>query len=112
MIYIASPYSHPSSQVRYMRFLDAREYAVKLMRNNLVCFSPIVYGHQFAVSFDFDHVHEAWLDFNQKMLYAASHVHVLQLDGWEQSKGVQAEIAFAKLHGIPFLLVPGNIING
>lgn len=108
MIYLASPYSDPSSLVRYDRFLRTREYVWECIAAGESIFSPIVYCHQFV------HTHSAgtdaatWEQFNRGMILASSLVRVLQLPGWDRSVGVQAEIALSQTEGIPLEYAPHN----
>lgn len=92
MIYIASPYSHPDPAVRERRYYQALDYAQSLMVADYTCFSPIVYGHQFATAFNFPGDHETWKKFNAHMLRTATEIHVLQIPGWEESKGIEWEL--------------------
>ena len=101
MIYIASPYSDPSDAMQYERFLLARNYAVSLMNSGFICFSPIAYGRQFQKQYDMGGDFETWLEFNNKMMHASSYIHVLMLPGWDKSRGVAYEIAFATRNSIP-----------
>lgn len=107
MIYVASPYSHPDPEVRKGRYLMAMRYAMQLMVvEKVVAFSPIAYGHQFAAVFACDYDYKTWQDFNDHMLGNSTEMHVLAFPGWEESKGVMHEIAFAAERGIPQKIIP------
>lgn len=101
MIYIASPYSHPEPEIRSKRFYIALYYAGALKKEGIVCFSPIVYGHHFALHNWTDTDHESWLDFNNKMMDMADEIHMLQINGWRESRGMQYEAAYAMENDIP-----------
>jgi hypothetical protein len=110
MIYIASPYSHPDPMVRERRFKAVREVVARLILDDHVAFSPIVYSHQFAHSHGTDW--DVWREFDTRMIDAASELWVLQLDGWSDSVGVQAEMVHAKKLGKPVrFLDPRTIPN-
>jgi len=98
--YIASPYSHQSVVVRQQRFEQARRFTDWAMRQGHVAFSPIVYAHQFAVEYNHGTDFRYWLDFNEHMLLVSDALWLLKLDGWEESRGVAHEIAFAEKNGI------------
>lgn len=105
MIYIASPYSDPNSDVRHARYIAAMEYAAHLTRNSITAFSPIVYGHSMALHYNLGLSAEYWKHFNNHMLINSTYVHVLKLSGWIESLGVKHEIALAKNLHIPVMYV-------
>lgn len=100
MIYLASPYSHLSSAIRYARFLAARDYTWRCMQLGEIIFSPIAYGHQFAQAYGASAAAVDWQALNESMILGSHAVRVLRLEGWEKSAGVDMEIRFAKTHGI------------
>lgn len=101
MIYIASPYSHTDRAVRQQRYEKVFRYTANLKMQGVVCFSPIVYGHQFHEAGHMPINFEAWQAFNDHMLLAATSMHVLRLPGFDTSAGVKHEVVFADRHGIP-----------
>lgn len=100
MIYLASPYSHPDPWVRELRFVAASRAAAELIRQGQVVFSPIVHSHPIArwgLPLDWGF----WERFDRKFLEVCDAVVVLMLPEWEDSQGVQAEIAAARALGKP-----------
>lgn len=103
--YLACPYSHHSSDVRLMRFDMACRAAAKLMREGKTVFSPISHSHPVAaylpeellLSWPF------WKAQDFPLLDLADELVVLTLPGWEESRGVKAEIERAKYWNIPIL---------
>lgn len=95
MIYIASPFTHANKQIEYARYNKACKYVHYLMATVLehAPFSPIVYGYPLHHMFNLPGDFEAWQRFNTDMLAHADEMHVLMLEGWEKSKGVQWEIS-------------------
>lgn len=100
MIYLAGPYSHPNAEVRHKRYEALTAKAAELMLEEFVVFSPITHGHAVAEAHDLPTDFEWWESQCLGMLRHASKLLVLTLDGWEQSKGVTAEIVFAREIGI------------
>jgi nucleoside 2-deoxyribosyltransferase len=93
-VYLAAPFSHPDPAVRKVRFDAACQTAAALIRSGIHVFSPLshscaiaLYGLPTAWSF--------WESFDRRMLAACDELVVLQLDGWRESRGVQAEIDLA-----------------
>lgn len=112
MIYTASPYSHPDPLVRKTRFLLAERFVIhQLETQNLIIFSPIVYGHRLATEFGVDTSAQFWHVFNTNMLRRAECMFLLKLDGWEESKGVQLEIKMANILLVPIVEFDANFNN-
>lgn len=106
MIYVASPYTSEDRTVLSRRFICVREYTAHLMASGQVCFSPIVYGHQFVRDFEGPMDFLSWQAFNDRILtLACSSVHVLKLSGWENSRGIAHELNLAKKHHLPITYV-------
>jgi hypothetical protein len=71
-----------------------------MLREGKVAFSPIAFGHPLTAlglptGWDF------WRPFNTECLMRCDELHVLLFDRWDQSKGVQTEIAIARMLGKP-----------
>jgi hypothetical protein len=104
MIYLASPYTHPDPAVREARFRAACRQAAEMFRCGIPVFSPIAYSHAIAehglpLEWDF------WERFDRAFLDVCTEVWVLTLDGWRESRGVQAEIVLARQMGKPVSFV-------
>ena len=100
MIYLASPYSHPDTDVRQERFDAACRAAAALLRQGKTTFSPIAHSHvlcRYGLPLDW----EFWRQHDLQYLAACTEVVVLMLDGWAESVGVQAEIKIARELGKP-----------
>lgn len=105
MIYLASPYWHPDPAVRQARFHAACRQAAEMLRCGITVFSPVVYFHQLATDYALPLVETFWRALNRQILTASDEVWVLKLDGWEKSRGLQAEIKMAKQLGKPVMLI-------
>lgn len=108
MIYIASPFSHPEKSVEEARYHNVLDYTAHLIQQKIVAFSPIVHCYGMHLKHKLPGDARYWKRFNEEMLVHAHLLHVLKLDGWETSKGVQAEIQFAKYKKIPIIHIEGN----
>ena len=100
MIYVAAPYSDLDPAVRECRFREVNRAAAALMRAGHCVFSPISHGHpicQYGVPGDWTR----WESLDQRMLRQCEEVVVLTLDGWKESRGVQAELAIAAALDLP-----------
>lgn len=99
MIYLASPYSHPDADVRWMRFEMACTAAANLMGRGEIVFSPIAHSHSLATIGSLPTDWDYWEKVDRHFIEVCDSVWVLMLDGWEESKGVHAEIAIAESLG-------------
>lgn len=105
MIYLASPYSHPDPEVRQARYLGATAYVNYLMDQQKAVFSPIVYGHIFAVAYEHSIDAASHRRLNTWALNHSSIIHVLMLEGWKSSKGIVEEVFLAKFNNLPILYI-------
>lgn len=100
-VYIASPYSSKDRTIRIQRYRAAMQFVawwLKTDHSPLVPFSPIVYCHEMAETFDLPTDAAFWKQFNEAIMLHSPEIYVLRLPGWEDSKGVMAELAWAKEH--------------
>lgn len=112
MIFISSPYSHPDPTIRKTRYRLACDFVVHLMNSeNLIAFSPIVYGHELSSIYSVPTDAQFWLAFNTNMLRRCEAMFELQLTGWEDSKGMHLERNIARMLGIPHVEYDSNFNN-
>ncbi len=103
MIYLASPYAHPDPAVMQERFHKVAELTATLIKQGAVIYSPIAHNHYLACNFDMPRTWDFWQLLDLPMLDLAEQLDVYMLDGWEQSKGLAAEIVHATATGKPIL---------
>lgn len=101
MAYLASPHSHPDAQVREDRYRAVCRAAAWMFRHGLWVYAPIAHTHQIAIDGEFPADFDAWREYDRHMLSLCDRLCVLKLDGWKESKGVQAEIAMASEFHLP-----------
>lgn len=92
MIYLASPYSHPSESMRQSRYEEAVKALSWLWQNRITAFSPIVYTHKIAIELQLPFMAIDWLDFNDRIMSVCDEMYVLQLSGWKESLGIKGEL--------------------
>lgn len=92
MIYLASPYTHKSFTVMHDRYLETKAFVATHIKRDKLLFSPIVYCHEMARRYNMPTDADFWWNFNRGFLLRAHSLWVLQIDGWQKSKGVRQEI--------------------
>ena len=117
LIYLASPYAHPSAEVREARLEAARYVCGRMVDRGRIVMSPLVYLGELAGKGV--HPPQGWYAFDLQLLARCDELVVLQLPGWEDSKGVLVEIAGAQTKGMPVRLMsleqaelPEEILRG
>ena len=110
LIYLASPYSHPSKDVVTKRFNDVCVACAKLMKMGIHIYSPIAHTHPVAMVGELPTSWDYWKVYDTKMLSACDELWVLTLDGWEESKGIAGEIEIMKEFNKPIWHISPNHI--
>jgi hypothetical protein len=101
LIYLASPYSHPEDSVRRENYLIVTKIAADLVYRGYVAISPITYGHMLLEHAKMPTDWEFWENFCITLLEKCEKIIVCNnMVGWDKSRGVSAEIEFAKNNGI------------
>lgn len=102
-VYLAAPYTHANPAVRELRYQMTNAFAARLMTAGYAVFSPISQSHDLAryLAPELLLDHAFWMRMDLPLLRSARMLLVLKLAGWEESRGVDAEIAFAREHHIP-----------
>ena len=100
IIYLACPYRHEDPFVQRKRCAGAHYVAAQLFLEGKYLFSPLTHN-ELLIDIIQDKVPgERWLQFDLALLAICKKLYILKMQGWEKSKGVAREIAFAKDHGI------------
>ena len=110
MIYLASPYSHPDRHVSERRFELACRATAQLIRCGHATFSPIAHSHP-LVRFGLPTDWEFWQQCDREHMRCCHQVVVLTLDGWRESRGVQAEIDLAIDMDLPIRYLSPEMIS-
>lgn len=103
--YLMTPYSHKSLAVCTQRVVVADAYAAKLMEQGEIIFSPITHGHRIEPHMSRKGSQEFWMRQCIAMLKKSNHAYLLPQAGWQESAGVQQELAFCKAAGIPVTVI-------
>ena len=101
IIYLASPYSHPEEVIRKARDNAAKKAAGDLMRSGVTVFSPIAHSHGIAEAAGIPYDWPGWIKHDLEILRVCQQLWILQLPGWEESRGIKAEVEAALKRGMP-----------
>lgn len=111
MIYLASPYTHKDPRVEHARYLATMAACASYMMNGEHVYSPIVHWHNCANIYELPTDADFWKEHNMHMLAKADSLHILRLDGYLKSKGLQAELEEAKRLGIEVMATSRDTLH-
>ena len=101
MNYLAGPYTHKREDVRHLRYLILSQISHFLLDEGTFVFSPITHGHAIEMSKGGKPIdYTRWIIHGLDMLSKCEIMYVAQIPGWEESKGVQMELDFARLNNM------------
>lgn len=98
--YLSCPYFDPNPSIKEIRHIIVTRVAFELMSQGIMVYSPLTHN----LPIDQLGIHGTWVtwkDFDHTMLSRCDRMIVLKLPGWENSKGVEAEIIRAKELELP-----------
>lgn len=104
-IYLASPYSDPDPQVREQRCQDVQEIAAIFLRAGVPVHCPIAQNHFIAIRHGLPGGWDFWEQVDAPLVACSCLFVAVLLAGWEQSRGLLAEVAIAQAEGIPIVSV-------
>ena len=102
LIYLACPYTHKDPAVREARFKAVSKKTAEFLRNGINVFSPITHSHP-LVEYELPVEWSFWEKYDKAFLDVCDRLFVYMLDGWEESKGVRAEIEYMIEQGKPII---------
>ena len=98
--YIASPYGDEDADLMQRRFDQVCATAARLMREGLSVLSPIAHSHPIA-QYGLPKGWDYWQEIDLMLLKRCDGLIVVMIEGWDDSRGVLAEIDWAAEHGMP-----------
>lgn len=112
MIFISAPYSHVDKAVTEARLKQVANYCANLIRSGKTAVSPLLYGHTILQYVNIGSDYVSWRKFCVEVLSNCIEMHVLKIEGWQESTGVADEIATANSTYIPVVYIePGVTFN-
>ena len=89
-----------------IRFSQRKRREIKNDLLSKPVYSPIVSNHEVAKHHDLPKDWAYWEKIDFMFIDACQELWVLMMEGWEESKGVQAEIKYAQARDIPIKYIP------
>lgn len=106
--YLGCPYNHNDKAVMERRYRLVNYYLTHFHKLGKLVYSPLTHNipmHKLGIEQTWDW----WQTFDIAMLSRCNELIVLQLDGWQQSRGLTAEIDYASEHNIPIIYCEPDI---
>ena len=97
MIYLAIPYTG----IEETSFKVATAITGQLMKRGDVVFSPITHSHEVAKITELPTDWDFWERVDREFIIKCDRLLVVGIEGWKESKGVQAEIDTALRYEMP-----------
>ena|SRR5882672_2424350 len=99
--YLAAPYSSIHIHIRDRRYHQIAFVAAQLIKRGEIIYSPITSCHHLANDYNLPIEADYWLRQDLEFLRHCGKMYVLQLEGWEDSEGVESEIVYTTDRNIP-----------
>jgi hypothetical protein len=101
LYYLGTPYGHDLAEVREARYRENVEALTELLHQGINVFSPVVHHHPVACLRDLGRDFSFWQTQDFAFLHRSDALIVLTLPGWQESKGLAAEVEEARRLGLP-----------
>ncbi len=98
--YLAAPYTHPNPEVRDWRVRAVTKMTYQLFKAGRLIYSPLTHNieiDKLGIFGDF----KTWLSFDHGMLSRLDGLIIFKIPGWNESKGLKAELEFAQSLKLP-----------
>ena len=102
--YIANPYSHPIPEIMQARLACVAAVLHRYTGEGKPAFAPVYYTQQMQENGAYPP--QGWYHYDLSFLAVCESMTLLCIPGFQESSGVQLEIAAANMAGIPVIEVP------
>jgi hypothetical protein len=100
LVYLATPYSDSDPAVVEQRVANFCKMSAHLIQTGIFTISPIL-NHLILGYAPLPNTWEYWKNFSETLLQKCDKMIVLQMDGWDTSTGVIAELELCDKYNIP-----------
>jgi hypothetical protein len=105
LTYLASPYTDNDPAVMKDRYIQVTKCAANLIQKGIRVYSPLTHSVPMVIHGDLPDEWDFWSSHDKAFIEHCNQMFVLTLPGWTKSKGVQAEIDYARPLGIKIFLI-------
>jgi hypothetical protein len=105
IIFVILPYRDVNPDVISYRVSMAEKYCAKLMVQGDFPLCITSFGHYLCEHYDLPKEWDYWAQYCREMIRIAKEVHLLKLEGWDTSEGIQEEIKLLKMTQKPLIQV-------
>jgi Domain of unknown function (DUF1937). len=95
LVYLSIPYSDKSKLVVRRRMEVFNQITLKLLSMGVHVVSPMLVEHLLTDT-DIEITYDRWSEYCETMMNSCDELWVIQVEGWDKSTGVKAEIEYAK----------------
>jgi hypothetical protein len=95
--------------LREFRYQKAMLYTAEFTKKGEVVFSPILHSHPLALKHMIPGDFKFWEKIDFAFIDSAERVRVIMMDGWDRSRGVTAEVNYARSIDKPIEYVVDNL---
>lgn len=104
MIYVASPYWDKDQRIINERMEVVYSIVAKLMQGGVHAVTPMLM-HEVVLRHELPNDFVFWGEYSFNLLKRCDAIHVIMIDGWDKSRGVEEEIRFAHELNIPVVFI-------
>ena len=105
-VVVVAPFNTPDVELKKKRVHTIAVYCGELFKQGIVPVSALLLGLAIAEHNDLPTDTATWINFNKGQVRSCDEMHVLMLEGYLDSIGVQTEIAEAMELGIKIKYIP------
>ena len=105
-IFVSSPYTDDDPSIIARRVEQAEQYIAHLTTQGAIAYSTIAAMAHIVEKYELKNDYPFWQSHCEQMISSSDEVHVLMLDGWQDSPGVMDEIRIADELDKPIRFIP------
>jgi hypothetical protein len=105
MIFVAQPYFSPDEEIIANRVKIGAAYCGALLKQGFKCMSPVMFGSTILLHSELPIDFSFWDKLSFSYLAKCDVLHVLTINGWDKSRGVKAEMEYAKKNDMPIIYI-------
>ncbi|MCW2286683.1 hypothetical protein M2323_004452 [Rhodoblastus acidophilus] len=114
LLYLSSPYSSPNASIRAERVQQCQIAMARLMASGHLVVCPVVMNHEAVAHLTRQggELSKAyWIAIESALATACDELSVLQLPGWQESRGVAREITLFEKLGKPVKFISADFVD-